>query len=348
MRRARAATMVAIFWAASVQALAGVAEAWQAVTELDRGPATEFRSREAAREATLSHLGRQEAALRRFLDLYPASEKTVDARLRLARLYLVRGDLSENPKLVEKAFVFLAELRDDPRLPLERKPDVAFADLSLRMQKAQGNARRDRGDLVSRAGAFRRDFPDDRRIAALFATLAGAFEDDPAEQKRLLEIAAPVAKDEALKLQIADDLRRIAMLGKTVAVEFESVDGRKIDLADYRGKVVALCFFADLSAPSLIALAKVEELSRNFPAHSLQCLGVSLDSSATRAKETLQRFEIDWPVLCDGRGWETPLVRRLGINTLPTVWIFDRRGRLRLLNASEDPVRAVKALIRER
>ena len=130
--------------------------------------------------------------MRRFIELYPAAPKTVDARLRLARIYFVRGDLSGEASWVEKAFATLAALQADPSLPAERKPDAAFASLSLRMQQAQRNLKAERAGLVTRAEAFQKAFPDDRRLAPLFAELAGIYEDQPVEQRRLLEIARPL------------------------------------------------------------------------------------------------------------------------------------------------------------
>ena len=54
-----------------------------------------------------------------------------------------------------------------------------------------------------------------------------------------------------------------------------------------------------------------------------------------------------WPVACDGKGWESPLVRGLGINALPTVWLLDAHGRLRSLNALESAVAQARQLLRE-
>ena len=350
MMSGRAVLLSALWFAlaASTALRAGMVEAWEAVIALDQPPATELKSREQARQLTLQKLDRQEEAVRRFIELYPAAPKTVDARLRLARIYFVRGDLSGDASQVEKAFATLAALQADPALPAERKADAAFASLSLRMQQAQQNLKAERAGLVTRAEAFRKAFPGDRRLAPLFAELAGVFEDEPVEQRRLLEIARPLAREEGVKMQIADDLRRNALWGKTVDLQFKSIDGQKIDLRHFRGKVVVLVFYADFSPPSILALARVEEIARSYPPHSVQCLGVSLDSSAAATRKLLDKFEIDWPVFCDGKGWESPLVRRCGINTLPTVWIFDRRGRLRVLNAPEEPVAAVQSLMRER
>jgi hypothetical protein len=54
------------------------------------------------------------------------------------------------------------------------------------------------------------------------------------------------------------------------------------------------------------------------------------------------------PVYFDGKSWESPLVRKFGVNALPTVWVIDRRGILRSLNAGENLADVVEALVMER
>ena len=53
---------------------------------------------------------------------------------------------------------------------------------------------------------------------------------------------------------------------------------------------------------------------------------------------------ITWPVAFDGKSWEGELVRSLGINALPTVWLLDKRGRLRVLNASAGTAELLRQL----
>jgi hypothetical protein len=55
----------------------------------------------------------------------------------------------------------------------------------------------------------------------------------------------------------------------------------------------------------------------------------------------------DWPTTCSGKGWEDSLVRRLGINALPTVFVFDKQGRLRTLNARQGYEPLIRKLIAE-
>jgi len=54
-----------------------------------------------------------------------------------------------------------------------------------------------------------------------------------------------------------------------------------------------------------------------------------------------------WPAYFDGKGWESPLARSLGINALPSVWILDKKGILRTFNAREGTTNWIQNLLRE-
>jgi hypothetical protein len=45
--------------------------------------------------------------------------------------------------------------------------------------------------------------------------------------------------------------------------------------------------------------------------------------------------------------WESPLIQSLGINTLPTVWIFDKQGILRSLDGLDETDKLLTRLGRE-
>jgi hypothetical protein len=79
-----------------------------------------------------------------------------------------------------------------------------------------------------------------------------------------------------------------------------------------------------------------------LPKDKVQFVGVSLDTKREPLEALATEQKIDWPVICDSKGWESPLVRNLGINALPTVWILDRAGRLHSLNGLVNTAAQVK------
>ena len=91
----------------------------------------------------------------------------------------------------------------------------------------------------------------------------------------------------------------------------------------------------------------VRQLAEEFSRDKFQPIGISLDEKREALDELLRANKIDWPVHFDGKGWESPLARSLGINTLPTIWIFDRAGNLRTLNARDNSETVVRQLLQE-
>lgn len=346
-----------IFVLSPIRAAAASAEAdWQEIIALESGPPrAQWSTREAARAAALAHLARQERALRAFISNHPADPHALDAKLRLAHLLSTRADLEGNEKARAESAAILDALARSPATPKERLADVEFAKLSLFMQRIDpaGASRQSvREGLLAKARAFEKAFPQDRRIAALLAEVSTLFDADPPQKRALLEEARqhlPPNAPEELTHRIDDDLRRIAMLGRPLAMSWTSTRGQEIDVAKLRGKVVIICFFADWSPPAMFELDRLRELAARFPARDVQALGISLDENAATLAATLRAHKLDWPVYFDGKGWESPLVRSLGINSLPTAWMLDRRGNLRTLNARAGEEEAtLMQLLRER
>lgn len=314
---------------------------------LDAPVAEKFHTRDEAVRIATARLNQQEPLLRSFIATYPGDPRSLDARLRLAHLLAVRSDLQNAPALYRAAMKLLGTLEDDPGTAPARKPDVAFAIISLHMRKLQEPAEAEREEIVGEAHKFESRFPGDRRIAPLLAELAGLYDSRPAAKKALLEEALRNNPSEAVTKRIDDDLRRLALLGSPVPVSFVSVRGDTVDVHQFAGKVVLLYFFADWSPQSVTGLGVVKDVLAQFRGDEVEALGVSLDVDKQSLLADLKTYKVSWPVCFDGKGWQGSLVRSLGINAIPTVWIFDRKGNLRTLSARDEAEAIVRGLLRE-
>jgi peroxiredoxin len=103
-------------------------------------------------------------------------------------------------------------------------------------------------------------------------------------------------------------------------------------------------FFSCWSPPAVEAVMKLQKTLPEFPAGQVQVVGVSLDKNREPLERLVAEQRIDWPIICDGKGWESPLVRGFGINSLPTSWLLDREGKLRSLNAMISTTAQVKEI----
>jgi peroxiredoxin len=125
-------------------------------------------------------------------------------------------------------------------------------------------------------------------------------------------------------------------------MRWTAIDGTRINLDDLRGKIVLIYFFASWSQPSMLELDWVRQLASRVPSDTLQALGICLDNDPVAVPSVLADHAVTWPVYCDGRGWQGPLVRSFGINAIPVLWIVDRDGILRALDAKDDAVQIIE------
>ncbi|XHR29184.1 MAG: TlpA family protein disulfide reductase [Chthoniobacteraceae bacterium] len=322
---------------------------WQAVLALEAGPQNlaGVQAREQIRDITLSHLYKQEGALRQFLREHPESKHFVDAQLCLSRLFAVRSDFSGSAEDLQTAVQIL---RDGmASAPAGRRADFDFASLTLSVGAMNNNpSTAQREAFTSQVLTFRLRYPGDRRIAPLLAETAVLYDNDPKRKNELLGLAQAEAQTPEVQARIQDDIKRLGFLGKPVEVRGTSATGGTMDVANLRGMVVMVYFFAGWSAPSMAQLDQVESLRKAYEKDGLAVVGVNLDASREELDRTLKAHNLDWTVLFDGKGWKSPLVRSLSINAIPALWVFDRRGNLRTLNLKGDPDAFLRPLLAEK
>jgi peroxiredoxin len=312
------------------EARAAAEDDWQQITALDAGPRSTGRNEGEARAAVLAHLDLQESALRKFLAHHPTDPHAFEARLRLARLLQIRGDVQGDAKSLAEAVRLLDAL--EKSATAGQRAEIDFARITFMMRTLRKPTSDQRERLLDKARKFQLDHPDDRRIAALLVEVATLFELQPKIMRDLLTDAQALATDPQLKAQIEDDLKRIELFGQPLRLEFTTTRGETFTIEQLRGSVVVLVFFAIWSGPSINALDAVREAAVKLPKDAIRIVGVSLDAKPEPLSALLKEKNISWPVGYDGKGWESPVIRTLGINSLPTVWLLDKEGRLRSLD----------------
>jgi hypothetical protein len=339
--------LVALLASQSLVLAAGDADQdWQAIIALDAGPQEQPKSAEAAAQMVVAHLARQEKALRSFIASYAQDARLFEARLRLARLLQIRADFEHSEKPRGEARRLLDEL--EKTATPEQRPELDFAKVARLMRGLRPSDTAQRDEVLRAARQFQASYPSDRRVGALLTEVATLFDAQPKTKEILLEEAQAAATDSELKARIADDLKRVRLIDREVPLRFTSVQGQEIKLDELRGRPVFVIFFANFSPPSLTALDRLQSEIAELPKGSVRVLAVCLDERLEVVSGLIKARNIAWPVAYDGKSWQSPLVRDLGINALPTVWLLDARGRLRSLNALEGAAIRARQLLQER
>jgi hypothetical protein len=163
----------------------------------------------------------------------------------------------------------------------------------------------------------------------------------------MLEEAGRLTAEEPLKRRIADDLRRLDLIGKPLSLKVSALKGEEIDLAKLRGYVVVLVFWSSDSPHSLLWLRDFRTSWESLPKDQVRVVTVSLDENQAALESRLEALRSDWPTHFDGMGWHSPVARSLGINALPSVWILDKKGVVRTINARASYETLIRQLLRE-
>ena len=196
------------------------AEDWRHILSLDAGPKKKPATRDEAALLARNHLLIQRKAIEQFLARYPGDPHAFDAKLKLARILAAEGKIASDQSKVDEALRLLGELEKAPGVARERLADAGFARASLLMQNQKDDAPSGCANPSFRSARnFTAKYPGDRRGPRLLVEAATVCDDVPNQKRDLLEEALRLTDEEPLKRRIADDLRRLDLLGKTLELE---------------------------------------------------------------------------------------------------------------------------------
>lgn len=329
-------------------------EAWTNIEKLRRGPgAPTTENPEQIVTTVRGHLAKQERALESFIAKYPSDPRRHEAAIELAGVNATLAASLSDRNRMDKAIRDLAAIERDKSVPSKTRADAAFQRITTTMQTVMAAGQSRSGEIsgarsliYDAAGNFATRYPEDRRAARLLAEAATLFDEMPERKRTILDQASMLARDEATKQRIGDDLKRLDLLGKNGNVLFATLEGGSFSLAQQRGKVTVLVFWAGWSPPSVATLAKLAKEAKDWPKNRVVVATVSLDENRNNCAEALRVLGITgWPTSCSGKVWQDPVARSLGINALATVFIYDTEGKLRSLNARDNCGAIVRKLL---
>jgi len=119
--------------------------------------------------------------------------------------------------------------------------------------------------------------------------------------------------------------------GPTQAPDFKlpDLDGRRIALSDFKGRVVLLNFWATWCPPCKGEVPELVALQSRYQSAGLDIIGVSLDDAPIEhVRQFKEVYRINYVVLYAG-GEKEKLIRRFGnFRGIPATFLIDREGRI--------------------
>jgi cytochrome oxidase Cu insertion factor (SCO1/SenC/PrrC family) len=208
--------------------------------------------------------------------------------------------------------------------------EAASADAELRSALNPANlvALREKIDELAAAPQSTRYLLERERSYSHILTLVSApnFAKPEENLKKLLTHA-----DKGIAGMAQTELNIIEVRKAPFDLKFTALDGKPVDFAQLRGKVVALYFWQTNNRGSLTNFDGLQRVASDYRKKGLEMVTVCLDKEEDKAKvlAAIKEHGNKWPVHFDGKGGKSA-VGKLNVPGAGNLLIFDQKGILQV------------------
>lgn len=110
---------------------------------------------------------------------------------------------------------------------------------------------------------------------------------------------------------------------KLPVFKLPAIKGDSINTARLKGRATLISFWASWYNSGYI-IYQTRKLKRQY-GNKLNLISYSLDINPQILKGSIERDSISWPVFCDFKAWDNPLLQKLGVYDIPYHILVDSR-----------------------
>lgn len=304
-----------------------------------------------------------------FYEAYPDDPRRWDAALTLLRHnprhiggwtaagQPIRDDAAAAAWREQQAAIratMLAQFASLPRPVQERlEAQPLFDDIGGLFHKLENEQPVDWATLRHRLDLHLAKYPEVPAISGVVSRYMGMFERAHPADVTLAEWRAltqnPVVRANDMVARRLEVVERESQGPMELA--FTAVDGREVDLAQLRGKVVLIDVWATWCQPCIAELPTIKQVYADYHEQGFEVIGITLENAGIRPGDTPEQiaakhaaatkklndfvaeWELPWPQHYDGRFWQNEIARgRFNISSVPATFLIDRDGMLAAVN----------------
>jgi peroxiredoxin len=343
------------------------ASAWAEVEKVHRAlqPPPSWRSRTPSQDevAEFQKKVRQDAwafadKAREFITRFPTNENVGDARITVVHS-LAHAVAAGDPKAEAEIQGFTKSVLADRSIPEDERVGVFLYAGNTAFMKKVGMRMFTEGmsklhdefesNSVGVARAALKEFPANSMIYTMLVAVAQRSE--PERQRELAQEIRDAPGAPAGAKALAEHLLRGTKpyeVGQPLEIRFTALDGREVDLAKLKGKVVLIEFWSTSCGPCIGEMPAVKAAYQRFHERGFEIVAISLDDKESVLRKFVAKKNLPWPQHFDGKGWENQFALRYGIFAIPTMWLVDKQGNLRVTEARFRLEQRIESLLAEK
>jgi thiol-disulfide isomerase/thioredoxin len=114
-------------------------------------------------------------------------------------------------------------------------------------------------------------------------------------------------------------------------IDGEDLDGGKLKLSDYYGKIVLLSFWGSWCGPCMQMIPHERKLAESMTGKPFALVGVNSDVDRLNGKRAAEKEKVTWRSFWSGiHGNDGPIPTAWNVKGWPTVYVLDPKGTIRL------------------
>jgi peroxiredoxin len=136
--------------------------------------------------------------------------------------------------------------------------------------------------------------------------------------------------------------------GLAVGTKFPDFDekdvaGKPFSVANYKGKVVMVDFWATWCGPCVGELPNVLKTYEKHHPEGFEIVGISLDKDQEKLTSFTKEKNMPWQQYFDGLVWQNKLAVKYGVNSIPATYLIDGDGNIIAKNLRGEELEAAVA-----
>ena len=276
----------------------------------------------------------------------PAAKDQADsAQSKFTTMMATFGDKDAAARLAAKA------ASKDPAVAIDGQSQQLLVQWWTNAQDAAAQ-----GKVADQIEVLAKSHTDSVPLTQQLLTMAQMGSASPDLTKRVQGLVTGVMKNDMAdqaKSQISAEQKLAGFADKPMTIAGKTVEGKDFTTADWKGKVILVDFWATWCPPCRAELPRVEKIYAENHDKGLEILGVSNDQTADALTQFVAKDgKMPWPQLFDAGaatsgGWN-PITTGFGINGIPTMFLIDKKGVCRTVEARETMEDMIPKLLAEK